>query len=213
MWVVVALCSLAALTALVLCIPVDLDLRLEVYGKATLHLRFGWLFGRVRKTFRTGEGRKVPARPKAEKAPARPKPEKEAGKPRGVAATGRLLWRLVRVRGLVESVARLSGRLLHCFSLRRLYLDFRAGLEDPADTALLLGPMCLKAMFADLWTRDSIRLVPAFEGEPFLEGQGGIGIRLYPIRTVPPLLAFLFNPSTLKTLIVVVRWKWRKGQN
>ncbi len=201
MWVVVALCSLAALTALLLCIPVDLDLRLEVYGKAALHLRVEWLFGRLRKAFRTGEERKVPALPK---------PEKKAGKPRAVVSTGRLLWRLVRVSGLVESVARLWGRLLHCFSIRRLYLDFRAGLEDPADTALLLGPVCLKAMFVNLWTGDDIRLVPVFEGEPFLEGQGGIGVRLYPIRTVPPLLAFLFNPSTLKTLIVVVRWKWRR---
>ncbi len=201
MWVVVALCSLAALTVLLLCIPVDLDLRFEVYGKATLHLRVEWLFGRVRKAFRTGEGRKVAARPK---------PEEKAGKPRRAADTGRLVWRLVRVRGLAKSVARLFGRLLPNFSLRRLYLDFRAGLEDPADTALLLGPVCLEAMFADLWTRHSIRLVPAFEGELFLEGEGGIGFRLYPIRTVPPLLAFLFNPSTLKTLIVLANWKWRR---
>jgi len=203
-WVVVALCSLAALTALLLCIPVDLDLRVEVYGKATLHLRFEWLFGRVRKAFLMGEGRK---------APARPKPEKKAGRPRGAADTGRLFRRLVTVRGLVESVARLSGRLLHCCSLRRLYLDFRAGLEDPVDTVLLVGPVCWKAMCADLWTSHSIKLVPAFEGEPFLEGQGAMDVRLYPIRTVPPLLAFLFNPSTLKTFIILVRWKWRKRQD
>ena len=202
MWVVVALCSLAALTVLLLCIPVDLELRLEVYGKATLHLRFEWLFGRVRKTFRTGEGRKAPARPKPEK--------KKTGRPRRAADMGRLLWRLVRQHGLFESVARLFRRLLHSFSLRRLHLDFRAGLGDPADTALLLGPLCLKAMCLNQWTRHSISLVPAFEGEPFLEGDGGIGVRLYPIRTVPPLLAFLFNPSTLKTLIVLVNWKWRR---
>lgn len=208
MWVVVALCSLAALTVLLLCIPVDVDLRLEVYGKATLHLRLEWLFGRVRKTFRSGEGRKAPARPKPEKKVG--KPREKAGKARGAADTGRLLWSLVRVHGLFESVVRLFGRLLHSFSLRRLYLDFRAGLEDPADTALLLGPVCLKAMCADLWARDSIRLVPAFEGEPFLEGEGGIGVRLYPISAVPPLLAFLFNPSTLKTLIVLANWKWRR---
>jgi len=119
----------------------------------------------------------------------------------------------VMVRGLAESVARLSVRLPHCCSLRRLYLDFRAGLEDPADTVLLVGPVCWKAMCADLWTSHSIRLVPAFEGEPFLEGQGAMDVRLYPIKTVPPLLAFLFHPSTLKTLIVLVRWKWRRRQN
>ncbi len=204
MWVVVALCSLAALTALLLCVPVDLDLRVEVYGESTLHLRFEWLFGRVRKAFRTGEGRK---------APARPKPEKKAGRPRRDADTGRLLSRLVRVRGLVESVARLLRRLLHSVSLRSLDLDFRAGLEDPADTVLLVGPLCWEAMCADLWTRHSIRLVPAFEGEACLEGQGAMDVRLYPIKTVPPLLAFLFHPSTLKTLIVLVRWKWRRRQN
>jgi len=204
-WVVVALCSLTALTALLLCIPVDLDLQLEVYGKATLHLRFEWLFGRVRKAFRTGEGPKKPARPKPEK--------KKAGKPRGAADTSRLFWRLVKVRGLAANIVRLPWRLLRCFSLRRLYLDFRAGLEDPADTALLLGPVCLKAMSADLCTHHSIRIVPAFEGEPFLEGQGEIGIRLYPIRLVPPLLAFVFNPSTLKTLIVLASWKWRRRQD
>ena len=165
---------------------------------------FVWLFGGVLMAFRTGEGRKVVARPK---------PEKKAGKPKRFAATSRLLWRLVRVRGLVESVARLSVRLLPCFTFRRRYLDFRAGLEDPADTALLLGPVYLKAMFANLWTDDNIRLVPAFEGEPYLEGEGGIGVRLYPIRTVPPLLVFLSRPSTLKALIVLVHWKWRRKQN
>ena len=211
MWVVVALCSLAALTVLLLCIPVDLDLRLEVYGKATLHLRFEWLFGRVRKTFRSGEGRKAPARPKPKKKAG--KPGKKSDKPREAADTSRLLWRLVKVHGLAGNVARLPWRLLHCFSLRRFYLDFRAGLEDPADTALLLGPVFLKAMFADLWTRDTIRLVPAFEGELFLEGEGGIGTRLYPIRMVSPVLAFLFNPSTLKTIIILVNWKWRRKQD
>ena len=66
MWFVIALCILIALTALIMCIPVDFGLRVEAHGKPSVGFTLGWLFGRVKKTFRSGEGEKDAALAAAE---------------------------------------------------------------------------------------------------------------------------------------------------
>ena len=58
MWVAVTLSSLAVLIILVLCIPVDVGLYVDVYGRPKFRMRVGWLFGLVRKEI--GKGKKKP---------------------------------------------------------------------------------------------------------------------------------------------------------
>ena len=209
MWVVVALCILIALTALVLSVPVDLDARAEVHGRPTAYLRVEWLFGRVSKTLRTGEGGAKPS-----KAPsAKQKKEKKKGgrteKSRGSGA--RLAWDVLHVPGLLRSVTRMLGRLVRCIKVRTLAIDFRADLGDPADTAMIVGVASQAAMFADLWSPYSFRLMPAFDGEALLDGEAELAVRLRPICTIPPVLGFVFAPSTFRTIFLVVRSRWKKG--
>ena len=201
MWVVVALCILIALTALILSVPVDLGARVEVHGRLIAWFRVEWLFGRMGKTFRAGEGGS-----KAPGAAAKKKKTKKGGRGRRSGrATGRLAWDVVRTPGLVRSVVRTVGRLVRCIKIRALAVDFRADLGDPADTAMVVGAVSQVAMFADLWSPYSLRLLPVFEGEPLLDGEAELAVRLRPICTVPAVLGLVFAPSTLRAIVLVAR--------
>lgn len=203
MWVVIALCSLVALTALALSIPVDVDLRVDVRGRASAHGRVEWLFGRVGASFGAGEGTEKPSKP------GKPKPEKKPKKRRTGLRNGRLAWDLLHVHGLLRSVARLVVGLLRCIKVRTLRADFRVDLGDPADTAMLVGPLAQTAMFAGILSPYSFRLMPAFDGT-LLDGEAELAARLRPLMVIPPLLGFLFSASTLRAIIVVVRSRWKK---
>lgn len=209
MWVVVALCILIALTALVLSVPVDLDARAEVHGRPSAYLRVEWLFGRVSKTLRTGEGEGKPS--KAPSAKKKEKKKKKGGRVGKSLRSGtRLGWDLLHIPGLLRNVARMVGRLIRCIKIRTLAVDFRADLGDPADTAMIVGVASQAAMFADLWSPYSFRLTPAFTGDVLLEGDAAVAIRLRPISTIPPVLGFVFAPSTLRAIVLVVRSRWKK---
>jgi len=205
-WVVVALCSLVALTALVLCIPVDVDLRVDVHGRASAHGRVEWLFGRVGTSFGAGEGDGEPSEKKPKKLTAGKKP----GKWRFGLRSGRLVWDLLHVHGLARSLVRLVVDLLRSIRVRTLWLDFRVDLGDPADTAMLVGPLSQAALLAGIWSPYSFRLMPGFDGV-LLEGAAGVAARLRPVSLVPPLLGFVFSLSTLKAVVVVVRSRWKKN--
>lgn len=212
MWFVVALCILIALTALILCIPVDFGLRVEAHGKPSAGFTLGWLFGRVKKSFRSGEdgeqlARAVRITDEKEARKAEKKPGKRRSPDKDSAA---LVWRILHIRGLARSIRLLARRLFKCFRLRSLFVDFRVGMEDPADTALVVGTVSQAAMFADMFTAYDFRVIPAFENEWYLEGEGGLDLRLYPIQLVPPVLAFLFSPSTLRVAGTLIRWKTRR---
>lgn len=208
MWVVVALCVLIALTALVLSVPVDLDARAEVHGKPSAYLRVEWLFGRVSKTLRIGEGG---AKPSEAPSARKKKKEKKGGRTEKSRGSGaRLAWDVLRIPGLLRSVGRMVLRLVRRIKVRTLAVDFRADLGDPADTAMIVGVASQAAMFADLWSRYSFRLTPAFTGDALLEGDAEVAIRLRPISTIPPVLGFLCAPSTLRAIVLVVRSRWKK---
>jgi len=102
------------------------------------------------------------------------------------------------------------SRLFHCVKVKALAVDFRADLGDPADTAMIVGAMSQVAMFATLWSPYSCRLVPAFEGEPLLDGEAELAVRVRPVSIVPPLFGFVFSSSTLKALVLVIRSRWKK---
>ncbi len=210
MWVVVALCSLIALTALILAIPVDLDARVEVHGRPVGSLRVEWLFGRVSKTVRTGEARQKPSKARPQRQAERKAGTRKRGGRIGKASL-RLVWDLLQVRGLVANLVDSVLRLVRCIRLRVLLLDLRADLGDPADTALLVGAASQCAMYADLWLPCDLRLTPVFMGEPLVEGHARLSVRLRPICTLPPILRLVFSGATLRALVVVVRSRWKRG--
>jgi hypothetical protein len=206
-WVVAALLLLfVALSALVLAIPVDLDARIEVHGRPSSYVTLAWLFGRVKKTFHSGQGEEKRSEGRAAK---KSKARKKASGKKASWRTGRLVLRLVRSRGLVRSVGRLVVRLIRCIRVRRLELDFAADLGDPADTAMIVGALSQLARMVGSWSPWSFRLRPAFYGEPLLDGEVALAVRVRPICALPPVLAFLFSPSMLMAILLVLRSRWQ----
>lgn len=215
MWVVVALGVLAALTALVLSVPVDLGLRVEVYGRSAVQLRVVWLFGLVQKTFRSGAGTSEPEEKAAIKPDKKPEARKRATARKAASAArakGSLAWQIVRVPGMWRSVLRLVCRMCRCIRLKTLRSDFQIDLADPVHTALVVGGLSQAALMADVWTRHSFRITPSFLGDAILTGEADVAVRVRPLCTVPPLLRFVFSLSMLRTLVLLVRFRCRKDR-
>lgn len=204
MWVVVALCALVALTALVLSVPVDLGLRVDVYGRPVAGVTFEWLFGRVKRSFRSGGKREDSARATTGQVQTS---EENAKKKRRPPALGqsRFIVSIIRTRGLGQSLGRLLRRLVRHVRVTSVSADFRIGLDDPCDTALVVGTQSAAMMTVSKGRQ--FRLEPAFEGAPVLEGAAIVRIRLFPVTLLFPVLAFLLSPSTWRVFVTLIRWK------
>lgn len=200
MWVVIALVSLAVLIILVLCVPLDLKLHVEVYGQPKFKMRLAWLFGLVSKEVtrkKPKEGKKV--------GEAEPKPKERK----------RGFWsvlKIVRTRGLLKQVKRLIKDILGCLKIRDLTADFDVGLDDPADTGILFAAVGPAALAVDSLTACQVRIRPAFGDGPVLEGYSSGTIRLQPIRLGVPVSRFIFSLPAFRMVknLVMTKWKRRK---
>lgn len=204
MWLLVALGLIVALAALVLAVPVDLSVRLKVYGRLSVEGSVSWLFGRAHREFRT------PTR-KSESTdigsgPADKQREKRGRRPPGRKQLG-LVLRIIHTRGLLCSLMRLARRVAHCVKLRTASADVRIGLDDPCDTAMLVGGLSLAASLADAYAPCPVRLTPAFGAGMVCDGEGALSVRFFPVCLVLPAVAFIFSPSTLRVLVILARWK------
>lgn len=199
MWVVISLASLAVILIFVLCVPLDMTLHADVYGKPKLRLKLSWLFGLVSKEVTRGK------EPKDKK-----KLVKEKRKPREGKRRLRDILEILRTRGLLSQLKRLLRDVLSRLKTRDLIADFRVGLGDPADTGLLfalIGP-------ATFWLNSSlshqIRVQPSFEGEGVFEGYSHGVVRLRPIQLVIPFLRFAFSLATIRVAKRLVLTKWKR---
>lgn len=208
MWVVYALGLLVALTALVLAVPVDLGLKVGVHGRPFVHLRVHWLFFRMRKTYCIGDtgAKSSKACVAKQQQVSREKPRKR----KSAARVGRLVWNVLSIPGLGRNLGHLVVGLLHCIKPRVISVDFRAGLGDPADTALIVGGISQAVMLAGMWSTYTFRLTPVLDGEAQLDGEAELMVRLRPICTIPPILGFLSSRSTVRAIVLLVRSRWKR---
>ena len=133
MWVVAILASLAGLVILLLCVPLDMALRMDVYGRPKFSLRLAWLFGLVSKEIRKGK-----KKPEEKKRVAEGKP-----KPRKRRVKARTVFEILQTRGLLGQFKRLLKDIFSRLKIRDLIVNLRVGLDNPADTGLLfaiIGP-------------------------------------------------------------------------
>ena len=190
MWVIVALASLAALPILILCLPVDMVLHTDVYGKPKFRLRLSWLFGLVSKE--VTEGKKKPEE-KRKVVEGKRKPKKRMRGVRGI-------FEILQTRGLLRQLKVLLKDILSRFKIRNLTADFRVGLGDPADTGLLFAIIGPVLSFLSPPFPHQIRVEPSFGSEAVFEGYSYGKVRLRPIQLVPPLLRFVFSLATIRVV-------------
>ena len=198
MWVVATLASLAVVIIFVLCIPLDAVLHIDVYGRPKFQMRLVWLFGLVSK-----EITKAKKKPEEKERVAKGK-----RKPRKIQA--RTIFKILRTKGLLKQLKRLLRDVLRHLKIRDLRVDFRVGLDDPADTGLLFALIGPATFFLGSSRVHEIKVQPSFEDEAVFEGYLSGALRLVPIQLVVPCLRFVFSLATLRVVKILVVTKWKR---
>ena len=192
MWVVAALASLAVVIVLVLCIPLDAVLHIDIHGRPKFQMRLAWLFGLVSKEITRAKKKK-------------PKEKKRKGR-----IKARTIFKILRTRGLLEQLRRLLWDIFRQLHIRDLRVNFRVGLDDPADTALLFALIGPATFFLGSSRVHEIRIEPSFEDEVVFEGYLHGAVRLVPIQLATPILRFVFSLATIRAVKVLVLTKWKR---
>jgi hypothetical protein len=200
-WLAVALASLIVILTAILSIPFEIHSHIEVYEKPEFRIRLKWLFGLFKKDIRAKK-----ELPKKKEAPKKKEKEK-LGEGR------KWLWaasRIIRIKGIPSELLHLVKGILNSFKIKVLRVDFKVGLDDPADTAFLVGIINASRLFWKPSFTHEIDIRPDYEGEVFLEGYTHLTVRVLPIQIVVSVLSFLFSWSTLKAMRILVVTKWKK---
>lgn len=199
MWVGITLASLVVLIILVLYIPLEGVLHVDIYGRPKFRVSLAWLFGLVSKEVRERE--KKPEE-KKEVPEGKPKPTKRM--------RGTDILRILRTKGLLKQFLTLLKGIFGCLRIKKLEANLTVGLDNPADTGLLFAFIGPAILFLRPSLPHQIRVQPSFDAvcEGYLCGT----IRLQPIQLVPPLLRFTFSLSTIRAIktLVLTKWKRRK---
>ena len=190
-WLVVALASLMA----ILSVPLDIICRIEVYERPKFRIRLKWLFGLLKKDIK--EKRK-------------PEEKREERKPGEGRRWLRAVFEIVRIEGMFKRLRRLVKEILNRLKIRELRVNFKVGLDNPADTSLLLGTIESSRLFWRPSFPHEIDIRADYEGEVILEGYTHLAVRVLPLQIVASLLRFLFSWSTIKAVKILVGAKWRK---
>ena len=200
MWVVITLASLAAVIILVLCIPLNAVLHIDVHSRPKFQVRLVWLFGLVSKEVTKGK-----KDPEEEKRVAEDK--RKPGKRK---IKVRTIFQILRTKGLLKQLKRLLQDILKCLKIRDLKVNLRIGLDDPADTGLLLALIGPATFFLGSSRVHEIRVQPSFEDEAVFEGYLHGAVRLVPIQLAIPFLRFAFSLAAIRAAKTLVLTKWKR---
>lgn len=170
-----------------LSIPLDLSFYLGIRERLDFRVSLRWFFGLVKKDF----GR-----------------QKKQAKKR--AGRSRAFVDLLRIRGLLPKILRLLKDVFRHIRIRDLRIDFTMGLDDPADTALIVGSLWLPAFLLSRSLPYSIRLQPSFDDGPVFQGYAHVVLRLRPIQLVPALVRFGCSRAALRLLGVLISGRWKR---
>jgi hypothetical protein len=177
-WIIGPILGALALFFLLFLVPVHLVLSSDSSaGSTRTRIAVKWLFGLVR--FRISPKR---AEPK--------KSGKEARRPRMLAIT-------LRTPGFGQRLLRLAEDLLRVTHFRRLRVDLRLGLSDPADTGMLAASVMPVMAFIGPFHGVELNVEPDFAQEG-MQAQFNGEVKVYPIAFVMPVLRFAFSRPTLR---------------
>ena len=194
MLIVAIVLGSAFLVVLLLSIPIDLAFSYERGEGSRLRMRIGWLFGLIGKEL-GGERKVRNKKPKEEKA------RKERKRFRAPLA-------MFRAKGFSGRLFLLARRLARSVQVRDVDVEFQVGTGDPAETGQLHGLIMPVVALARSSLSPNIRVDPNFVEETF-RGHARGAVRVYPIRLIPPLIAFTLSPATLRG--VKAMWGAGKG--
>jgi len=205
LWIiaVIVIGSLIALVILLLAIPFDLAMALDVHGQTQFDLSWGWFFGLVHKKLKFKK--RVP-----ETIKPQPQPKPKAGLKK-TAARIRSVVSIIKTRGFTGQIIRLIKRTFHQLKIRKMEGDWKIGLDDPYETFYLWALTKPINHLLNNTLHYSINIGTDFS-EPGIEGYLTAELRLYPIQLVPPLFQFVFSAPTFRVLKRVLAGRWRRNR-
>jgi hypothetical protein len=191
LWVIATLAGLVGLIILILCVPLDAALSMDVSGRPKFRLRLVWLFGLISK----------------EVSREKKKPEEKLKKKRGIGFRNTL--KILRTRGLPGQLKDLVKDILSQPKIKDLVANFKIGLDNPADTGLLFALIGATTPFLRLPSQYQITVQPSFDKAVF-EGFSYGHVRLRPIKLVGPFIRFVFSLAALRVVKLLVLSKWKR---
>jgi hypothetical protein len=188
--------SVIGAIALILCIPIHGLIEVRVEETLRFGLRIKWFFGAFNKQiahWKTGS---------AEEDSTRPKQRENRGWAKAFSKVLTDSDHRAILISLLRAVARST-------KVENLEADFRLGLDDPVDTALIFGPAGAASVLLNLYTDYNIWLIPALEGET-IQGYLNARFRWLPIILFRPFMKFLFS-NTGRRIVRLVTVSEIKG--
>lgn len=189
------LAGIAAALLALLAVPVDIAFAARRRERLEARLTVGWLWGVVSVPVSSGEPEKC-RRKKPPKHPRRKRRKKTSG--------ARRAWAAMRSEAFVRRLLRLPGDLLRRVHIRRLELDVRLGLDDPADTGRLWGLVGPAAALLPVPDGATVAVVPEFS-EALFHLDARAEARMVPATVLGVLLTFLLSPATLRAARAAIR--------
>jgi hypothetical protein len=192
LWFIVGLVSLAVLITLLLCVPLDLVFLTSIDGRPKFSMRLVWLFGLVTKEMRRGE--------------KKPEEQKSGDWTRDV----RVAFEVLRTKGFLKQLGSFIKRFFRLIKIREFVANLKVGLDNPADTGLLLAFIAPLNLLLSYFLPHPIKIEPSFAGGAVFEGYLYGAVRLWPIQLAALLIGFTFSLPTLRALRKLVASKWRR---
>ncbi len=195
MWIIAL--ALGAICSLLLLLVVPVDIHIHINKEAAFHslVRVRWLFGLITKEIKN---QKKPRRAKSEARKKKKKAKKKRGK------NIRLIFALLRTRGLIPALTRFLWNILRQIHIRELKIELRLGMGDPGETGMLFGLMGPLLLNTRTLLPLDIQIKPDFLNAS-LHGNCQATIRLIPIQFIMAFVILLASPTTvrvIKTLLV-----------
>jgi len=184
LWALIGLSSLLCLVSVVLSSPLDLSFSIDTTSARGLSLRLAWLFGLFR--FQLRKGARRPQKPDMSSA-----------------------FRILGLKGMRSAIAKLIRTLLRCLEVRDLEGELIIGLDDPADTGMLMGALIPTGIALNQLTGRRFTIRPFFEGAIF-EGRGFIRVRVFPVKVLPATVRFLFSMPAFGVVKLVIASRWKR---
>ena len=187
---------LFALFVALLAVPVMLVIDAERVETLKTRWQIRWLFGLVDLRLPRDRPSPRPSGPSDVSSPARVTPRSRKGKARMAIA-------VLRTRGLLRQVRRLSSALVRHVRLEELRLKTAFGFDSPADTGVVYGVLAPLLVLAER-RGVNVECRPMFL-ESGLRGALRATIHVRPLAVAGALLTFFFSGPVLRA----VRSAWR----
>ncbi|MFC1938842.1 hypothetical protein ACFLWM_01640 [Chloroflexota bacterium] len=187
----IIIASIIGAIALILCIPIHGLIEVRVEETLRVGLRLRWLFGAFNKQiahWKTGLSEEDGTRPNQRKS-------------RGWVKAFLEVLTNSDQKAILSTLLRTMARST---KVENLEADFRLGLNDPADTALIFGPAGAASVLLNLYTDYNIWLIPASEGET-IQGYLNARFRWLPIILFRPFMRFLFSKTGRRIVRLAIR--------